>query len=99
MSANGDILECRRMATFCNVGEWRHFGTLETMPFPVIPLRTARDLGAFARDRRKRLGVDQASLAAKVGVSRSWLIDFEKGKPRSELGLVLRTLAALGLVL
>jgi HTH-type transcriptional regulator/antitoxin HipB len=30
-------------------------------------------------------------------VSRQWIIDCEKGKPRAELGLVLRTLTALGL--
>lgn len=32
-----------------------------------------------------------------VGVSRKWIIDVEKGKPRAEIGLILRTLDALGL--
>jgi HTH-type transcriptional regulator / antitoxin HipB len=32
-----------------------------------------------------------------MGVSRKWLIDFEKGKSRLELGLVLRALAVLGI--
>lgn len=30
-------------------------------------------------------------------MSRLWLIEFERGKPRAEIGLVLRTLTALGL--
>jgi len=33
-----------------------------------------------------------------VGVTRAWVIQIEKGKPRAELALVLRTLTALGLV-
>jgi len=34
-----------------------------------------------------------------VEVSRQWSIEIEKGKPRAEIGLVLRTLAALDLTL
>lgn len=55
------------------------------------------ELGALIRDRRKELGLDQAALAAKVGVSRLWVNEIEQGKPRAAVGLVLRTLAALGL--
>jgi HTH-type transcriptional regulator/antitoxin HipB len=62
-------------------------------------LRTAADLGALIRDRRRRLGLDQASLARRVGVSRQWIVEVEKGKPRAELGLVLRTVDALGIAL
>lgn len=60
-------------------------------------LRTPVDLGFAIRDRRRRLNLDQDGLAKQVGVSRKWIIDIEKGKPRAELGLVLRTLDALGL--
>jgi HTH-type transcriptional regulator / antitoxin HipB len=60
-------------------------------------LRTPTDIGSAIRDRRRRLQLDQDVLAAKVGVSRKWIIDVEKGKPRAEIGLVLRTLDALGL--
>jgi len=60
-------------------------------------LRTPIDLGFAIRDRRRRLNLDQDDLAKRVGVSRKWIIDVEKGKPRAELGLVLRTLDALGL--
>ena len=60
-------------------------------------LRTPKDVGAIVRQRRRELHLDQRTLAERVGVSRQWIIDCEKGKPRAELGLVLRTLVALGL--
>jgi HTH-type transcriptional regulator / antitoxin HipB len=59
-------------------------------------IHTPRDLGAFIRDRRRRLGLDQRRLAEKVGVSRQWIIAVEHGKPRAELGLVIQTLNVLG---
>ena len=61
--------------------------------------RTPADLGAFIRDRRTKLGLDQRSLAQKVGISRKWIVEIEKGKPRAEIGLILRTLKALGVSL
>ena len=62
-------------------------------------IRTAVDIGALIRDRRTKLGLKQQDLADKAGVSRQWLIEVEKGKPRAELGLVLRTIEALGISL
>lgn len=62
-------------------------------------IRTPADLGALIRDRRTRLGLDQKSLALKVGVSRQWIVEVEKGKPRAEIGLLLRTIDALGILL
>lgn len=62
-------------------------------------IRTPVDVGALIRDRRTRLGLKQNSLADKVGVSRQWLIEVEKGKPRAEIGLVLRTIEMLGISL
>jgi HTH-type transcriptional regulator/antitoxin HipB len=62
-------------------------------------VRTARDLGALIRDRRRRIGFDQKRLAASLGVSRQWVIGVERGKARAELGLVLRALDALGVEL
>jgi HTH-type transcriptional regulator/antitoxin HipB len=59
-------------------------------------LRTATDVGAVIRERRRALGLDQKSLAQKVGISRKWIIEIEKGKPRAALHLVLRTLEVLG---
>ena len=60
-------------------------------------IRTPIDLGAVIRDRRTKLRLNQKSLAAKVGASRQWIVEVEKGKPRAEVGLVLRTIEALGL--
>jgi HTH-type transcriptional regulator / antitoxin HipB len=62
-------------------------------------IRTPSDLGALIRDRRTRLGLDQLSLARKAGTSRKWLIEAENGKPRAEIGLILRTLKVLGVAL
>ena len=59
-------------------------------------IRTPADLGALIRDRRIKLALDQRSLAQKVGVSRQWIVEVEKGKPRAEIGLLLRTIDALG---
>jgi HTH-type transcriptional regulator/antitoxin HipB len=60
-------------------------------------LRTPLDIGQAIRDRRRRLGWDQDDLAKRVGVSRKWLIDVERGKPGAPIGLLLRTLDALNL--
>lgn len=62
-------------------------------------IRTPSDLGALIRERRIKLGLDQISLAKKAGTSRKWLIEVENGKPRAEIGLILRTLKALGIAL
>ena len=59
-------------------------------------IRTPADLGTI-RDRRRQLGLDQATLAKRVGVSRQWVIAIEQGRSRAELGLVLRALEALGI--
>ncbi len=62
-------------------------------------IRTPTDLGAVIRDYRHRRGLDQNALAKKIGVSRQWVIEVEKGKPRAEIGLVLRALLALNIAL
>lgn len=60
-------------------------------------LRTAKDIGALIRDQRRKLKLDQAELADRIGVSRRWIIEIEQGKPRASIGLVLKALDALGL--
>jgi len=62
-------------------------------------LKTAEDVGNVIRQRRKALGWDQARLASESGVSRQWVVDIEKGKPRAELQLVLRVMNVLGVKL
>ncbi|HLI32698.1 MAG TPA: helix-turn-helix domain-containing protein [Solirubrobacteraceae bacterium] len=61
--------------------------------------RSIRDLAAVVRGRRRDLGLSQAELAARAGVSRKWIYQFEAGKPTAELRLILAVLEALGLVL
>jgi HTH-type transcriptional regulator/antitoxin HipB len=51
------------------------------------------------RDQRRRLGLDQQELANRVGVSRQWIVEIEHGKPRAEVGLVLKTINALNLAI
>ena len=58
-------------------------------------IRTPKELGALIRDRRRKLHLDQNSLAQKVGVSRQWIVEVEKGKPRAEIGLLLKTINEL----
>jgi y4mF family transcriptional regulator len=60
-------------------------------------VRTPADLGAVIRDRRKQLKLDQSTLAKRIGVSRQWVIEVERGHARAELGLVLRAIEALDL--
>jgi HTH-type transcriptional regulator/antitoxin HipB len=69
------------------------------MEVSAMRIRTAADLGALIRERRVRLGMDQSDLAEKAGTSRKWIVEVEQGKPRAEIGLVLRTLKALGVSL
>lgn len=64
-----------------------------------MQLRTPRDIGGLIRTRRRALGLDQRSLAQRVGVSRLWIGEVEHGKPGASLGLVLQTLAELGVTL
>lgn len=64
-----------------------------------MKIRTPTDLGAIIRDSRIKLGLDQKSLADRIGVSREWIVEIEKGKPRAEIGLALRAINALSIVL
>ncbi len=63
---------------------------------PRFKLKTATEIGALIRARRHALSMDQAELAAKVGVSRLWINQVERGKPGAGIGLILRTLTAVG---
>lgn len=65
----------------------------------IMRIRSIRDLAAVVRGRRKDLGLNQADLASRAGVSRKWIYEFEAGKPTAEFGLLLRVLDALDLAL
>jgi HTH-type transcriptional regulator / antitoxin HipB len=62
-------------------------------------IRTPQDIGALLRSRRRALGTSQADLASKLGTSRLWITEIERGKPRASLGLILQAISALGLEL
>lgn len=64
-----------------------------------MQVRTPGDIGGLIRARRRALGLDQRALAARIGVSRLWIGEVERGKPGASLGLVLQALAALGVTL
>src|SRR5262249_46929089 len=61
-----------------------------------VALRSIREIAAAVRGRRHDLGLSQAELASRAGVSRKWISEFESGKSTAELGLVLRVLDVLG---
>lgn len=56
-------------------------------------------IGAVVRDARLAAGLTQTELANRIGASRFWVAQFEKGKPSAALGLALKALRALGLVI
>lgn len=60
-------------------------------------IRNAEQLGRAIRLKRKEEGLSQSALAARLGVGRKWVIGVESGNSKAELGLVLKTLDALGL--
>jgi HTH-type transcriptional regulator / antitoxin HipB len=62
-------------------------------------IRSIRDLAGAIRGRRRDLGLTQADLAMRAGVSRKWVYEFEGGKPAAELQLILRVMDVLGLAL
>jgi HTH-type transcriptional regulator / antitoxin HipB len=61
-----------------------------------ILLRTPRDIGLLIRDARKRAKLDQAELAVRLGVSRKWVVEAERGNAGAAIGTVLRALDVLG---
>ncbi len=58
-------------------------------------LNDTHAVAAFVRSRRRQLGLSQAELASRAGMTREWVVRLEKGNPRAELAKVLDTLTAL----
>lgn len=63
----------------------------------MAPIRSLHQLSSAVRARRVSLGLSQAALADRAGVSRSWVNEFEAGKATAEIRAVLAVLAALAL--
>jgi HTH-type transcriptional regulator/antitoxin HipB len=64
-----------------------------------MKITSTQDLAAAVRGQRQNLGLTQAELATRAGVSRPWLSEVETGKPTAEFGKVIRLVDALGLTL
>lgn len=62
-----------------------------------MKVHTPAGLAATIRGRRLDLGLSQAHVAERAGVSRKWLWDVERGKATAEFGLLLRVFEALSL--
>jgi len=60
-------------------------------------LRTAEQLGAAIRLKRKEKDLTQSELAKLLGAERKWVIKLESGNSKAEIGLVLRAFEALNL--
>ena len=56
-----------------------------------------KKVGADIRRARLRRGITQAELAKRVMVNRKTLIQLEKGSPEVGVGILVRTLNALGM--
>ncbi|WP_300680846.1 helix-turn-helix domain-containing protein [Nocardioides sp.] len=63
------------------------------------PVSAWERVGYAALGQRRRLGITQADLALRSGVSRAWIVAFERGHQRADPQNALRVLAALGLEL
>jgi HTH-type transcriptional regulator/antitoxin HipB len=85
-------LQCQRSLTRQSLS-----ACADKLPESSMWIGTPEDLAQAVRDRRRHLGVSQGSLAERVGASRQWIVALEQAKPTVEVGLVLKTLAALGL--
>lgn len=64
-----------------------------------VEIRTLHDVAAAVRGRRRDLKLTQASLAARAGVSRTFVSDLEGGKLTVEFRSVVAVLEALGYAL
>ncbi|MGH3525307.1 MAG: helix-turn-helix domain-containing protein, partial [Mycobacterium sp.] len=53
-------------------------------------VKTVKDLGNLVHDRRKALGMTQAELATRVGVSRLWVNQVESGHGGAAVAKVLQ---------
>jgi len=64
-----------------------------------MQVKTMGDLGALVRSARTARGMTQADLAARLRMSRDWVVRLEKGHPRLEAQRVLDALRVAGVSL
>jgi HTH-type transcriptional regulator/antitoxin HipB len=59
--------------------------------------RTAKQIGAIIRRERRRAGLSQAELGAKIGLRQATVSKLERGEPATQIITLLDALSALGL--
>lgn len=59
--------------------------------------RTAKQIGAIIRRARRRAGLSQAELGAKIGLRQATISKLERGEPATRIITLLDALSALGL--
>ena len=64
-----------------------------------MEIRRPAELGAYIMTIRRARGLSQERLAERLGVSRIWVGQMERGKASPRLDLVLRTLNELEITL
>ncbi|MET3769444.1 transcriptional regulator with XRE-family HTH domain [Marisediminicola sp. UYEF4] len=64
----------------------------------MMRIRTVDDFGAVARLRRRELGHSQEELAKRAGVTRQWLVRFERDSSDVSLAKVFAVLRELNLI-
>jgi len=60
-------------------------------------LKSAADLGALVREKRKALGWTQTDLAGRCGTGDRFIIDLENGKATCQLGKALLVAREVGI--
>lgn len=60
-------------------------------------ITTVKDFGALIRSTRKKVGLNQAQLAAASGVGERFVRELEKGKPSCQLDKALLVARMLGI--
>ena len=69
-----------------------------TTPTPFDVIESLRTLGERIVIARKTLGMRQSDVAARAGISRSTLVEVEKGSPYVSVGNYFATLWAVNLL-
>ena len=62
-----------------------------------MKITSTSDLGKFAKEKRKSLGLTQSELALACGVGVRFIVEFENGKETAQIGKVLKILNSLGI--
>ena len=63
----------------------------------MTPISYMETIGRTVRQRRRDLGIDQATVAALAGVSRKVVSEIERGKPTIRIDVLTKVLETLGL--